>query len=73
VDPTRRGPDWMKISPVAASLFHERTHNLGPAFRNTLPPTPAPKPPVVRCKHALHANVEIAPSFGHVERLTAAT
>jgi pimeloyl-ACP methyl ester carboxylesterase len=26
VDRTRRGPDWMKITPVAGSLFHERTH-----------------------------------------------
>ena len=25
MDPTRRGPDWMKITPVAGSLFHERT------------------------------------------------
>jgi hypothetical protein len=25
VDPTRRGPDWMKITPAAGSLFHERT------------------------------------------------
>src|ERR1700685_2477854 len=24
VDPTPRGPDWMKISPVAGSLFHEK-------------------------------------------------
>src|ERR1700735_2164958 len=28
VDPTRRGPDWMKITPVAGSLFHERTQIL---------------------------------------------
>ena len=28
MDPTRRGPDWMKITPVAGSLFHERTHPL---------------------------------------------
>jgi len=28
VDPTRRGPDWMKITPVAGSLFHERTHKM---------------------------------------------
>src|SRR5208283_1304860 len=26
VDPTPRGPDWMKISPVAGSLFHEKRH-----------------------------------------------
>ena len=25
MDPTRRGPDWMKITPAAGSLFHERT------------------------------------------------
>ena len=24
VDPLPRGPDWMKISPVAGSLFHEK-------------------------------------------------
>jgi hypothetical protein len=24
VDPQPRGPDWMKISPVAGSLFHEK-------------------------------------------------
>src|SRR5215472_14596468 len=24
VDPTPRGPDWMQISPVAGSLFHEK-------------------------------------------------
>jgi hypothetical protein len=24
VDPTPRGPDWMKINPVAGSLFHEK-------------------------------------------------
>ena len=27
VDPTPRGPDWMKISPVAGSLFHEKRQN----------------------------------------------
>jgi len=26
VDPTPRGPDWMQISPVAGSLFHEKEH-----------------------------------------------
>ena len=25
-DPYPRDPDWMKITPVAGSLFHERTH-----------------------------------------------
>jgi hypothetical protein len=27
VDPTRRGPDWMKIHSIAGSLFHERTQS----------------------------------------------
>jgi len=26
VDPLPGGPDWMKISPVAGSLFHEKEH-----------------------------------------------
>jgi hypothetical protein len=27
VDPQPRGPDWMKISPVAGFLFHEKEHS----------------------------------------------
>ena len=27
MDPTPQGPDWMQISPVAGSLFHEKRHN----------------------------------------------
>ena len=26
MDPRHRGPDWMKISPVAGFLFHEKEH-----------------------------------------------
>ena len=26
MDPLPGGPDWMKISPVAGSLFHEKEH-----------------------------------------------
>ena len=26
MDPTPQGPDWMQISPVAGSLFHEKRH-----------------------------------------------
>lgn len=27
MDPRHRGPDWMKISPVAGFLFHEKTQS----------------------------------------------
>ena len=28
MDPRHRGPDWMKISPAAGSLFHEKTQRV---------------------------------------------
>ena len=37
LDPSKRGPDWTHISPVAGSLFHEKRHRARYAMRKQIP------------------------------------
>jgi hypothetical protein len=56
VDPTRRGPDWMKITPAAGSLFHEKehlsaTHPIGSSRKSvSMVPAATTPPNEMRCQ-----------------------